>query len=171
MARVNPPPTLRRPPSLAKDQAADAYLRQLEWILFQLWERTGGGDDIIDDSANQNVDTDALYGLFAQLDELEQELNPENNMQGISQPQEVVVASANHTTVGNETVICTTGVTVTLNATPDDLERVNIKRTADQIVIDGNGKQIDGHDTITVIRQYTTLDLIYTVETDSWSII
>ena len=46
-----------------------------------------------------------------------------------------------------------------------------IKRAAGEISILGNGKLIDGEATINVIRQYTSLDIIYTLETDAWNIV
>ena len=51
---VNPPPQLKVPPELLKDKATRDYIRQVETILFQLWQRMGGDTDIIDDS-QQNI--------------------------------------------------------------------------------------------------------------------
>lgn len=65
MAKVNPPPILRRPPSLARDGESDAYLRQLEWIVFQLWSRTGGAEDAIETNEEPAIAT-----AFAQLKDL-----------------------------------------------------------------------------------------------------
>lgn len=168
---VNPPLNLRIPRKLTGDVESDAFFRNLITILFQLWERSGGGDDLVEDSANQNVDTDTLFGLFAQFDELSEELDGIETVRTAQTERYVISTSVDYTTSGSDIVICNDAVTVTLNSTPDDLELVTIKRAAGEIVIDGNGKQIDGGDTITVIRKYTSLDLVYTVDSDSWNII
>ena len=49
MALVNPPPALRLPESLRQNQEARVYFEQIQRILFQLWARTGGGNDDISD--------------------------------------------------------------------------------------------------------------------------
>ena len=49
MANVNPPPALRLPESLRQNQEARVYFEQIQRILFQLWTRTGGGNDDIND--------------------------------------------------------------------------------------------------------------------------
>ncbi|RKW71274.1 hypothetical protein, partial [Bacillus sp. L75] len=55
--RINPPPQLQVPPALLKDKPTRDYLRQVETILFQLWQRTGGDTDIIDDGQNNITST------------------------------------------------------------------------------------------------------------------
>lgn len=65
MAQVNPPPILRRPPEFVNDQGKDAYFRALEWILFQLWNKTGAGDDSTESPfEEQGLD---ISSVFAQL--------------------------------------------------------------------------------------------------------
>jgi len=46
MTSVNPPPQLNIPPELLKDKRTRDYMRQIEAILFQLYNRTGGTSDI-----------------------------------------------------------------------------------------------------------------------------
>lgn len=49
MSLVNPPPALRLPEFLRQNNEARIYFEQINRILFQLWTRTGGGnDDILD---------------------------------------------------------------------------------------------------------------------------
>lgn len=59
MSKVNPPPALRLPLSLAQNQEARVYFEQINKILFQLWTRTGGGNDDINDLLN---DQSAIEG-------------------------------------------------------------------------------------------------------------
>ena len=54
MAIVNPPPNLRIPANILKDKMWTEYERQRDVILFQLWARTGGSTDSIEDS-QQNI--------------------------------------------------------------------------------------------------------------------
>lgn len=52
--KVNPPPQLRTPKVMLSDPEWLAYERQRDTILFQLWQRVGGGTDLIEDS-QQNI--------------------------------------------------------------------------------------------------------------------
>jgi hypothetical protein len=65
MAKVNPPPQIRRPPKISQDRELRPYFERLEWLLFQLWTRTGGSSDSIEDNAEPVVAT-----AFAQLKDL-----------------------------------------------------------------------------------------------------
>jgi hypothetical protein len=154
---ANPPPQLRRPKAGASPKEWDTYLRQLEWIIFQLWNRTGGGDDTVDDTVNSQVDTDGLFGLFSRVSDLEF--------------RNVVSVTSDYTTIGADIVICNDAVTVSLNDEPEDQELVTIKRAAGKVKISGNGKLVDGSAQVNVILKYTSLDIIYTVDTDTWNII
>jgi len=49
MSLVNPPPALRLPESLRQNNEVRIYFEQINRILFQLWTRTGGGNDNISD--------------------------------------------------------------------------------------------------------------------------
>ena len=59
MALVNPPPALRLPQVLRENQEARVYFEQIQKILFQLWARTGGGNDDVNDLLN---DQSAMEG-------------------------------------------------------------------------------------------------------------
>jgi hypothetical protein len=157
MAKVNPPPQIRRPQKITGDRELRPYFERLEWLLFQLWTRTGGGDDSVDDTVNNQVDTDGLFGLFGRIAALEL--------------RNLITTAVDYTTIGSDIVICTDAVTVTLNDEPDDQEISSIKRTAGQVILDGGGRLIDGNSTLRINVKYTSLDVIYTVETDSWHVI
>lgn len=47
MAEVNPPPHIKLPRKLAEDPELRAYFQNRDFIQFQLWQRTGGGTDVI----------------------------------------------------------------------------------------------------------------------------
>jgi hypothetical protein len=64
---VNPPPQLRIPDEFASNREQFAFFRQINTILFQLWNRTGGSSDEISNQANTfNVN---LASQVAQLNE------------------------------------------------------------------------------------------------------
>jgi hypothetical protein len=48
--KVNPPPALRIPPKVNEDPELRAYFEQIGTILFQLWTRTGSGNDSVADN-------------------------------------------------------------------------------------------------------------------------
>lgn len=85
----------------------------------------------------------------------------------------ISTATAYTTTGLEDLVVATAAVTVTLNALPDDGEKVEIKRvtTAGNVIIDGNGNTIDGAATFTLLSNYGSYDLIYSVTEGGWLII
>jgi hypothetical protein len=64
--KVNPPPQLRIPSQFIRDNETREYVRQIETILFQLWQRTGGESDIIDASLNIANQSTQSYSLWLQ---------------------------------------------------------------------------------------------------------
>lgn len=69
MSRVNPPPHRKIPDKLFDDPDLRGYFQDLEFNFFQLWKRTGGGDDAVQEALLK----DPLRG--AQLDALEIEVD------------------------------------------------------------------------------------------------
>ena len=84
----------------------------------------------------------------------------------------VQVMSSDFATSGDEEYICTSGLTVTLNDYPMDREKVSIKSTTNEnVVIDGNGKTVDGNTSYTIVVQYEGINIQYFVELDEWLIL
>lgn len=67
---VNPPPILKRPEAFTSDRQTNAYMKQLETIIFQLWQRTGGGTDLISQAGNFSTS-----GFSSQAQFLQQQLD------------------------------------------------------------------------------------------------
>lgn len=75
MAKVNPPPFLKTPALFLKEKGTRKYFQSIEFILFQLYKRSGGGTDLIDEIAIDNrffmsvKDTDytAIAGDFIDM--------------------------------------------------------------------------------------------------------
>lgn len=74
-----------------------------------------------------------------------------------------------YTTATSEKVLAG-GNTITLNGTPDDLEFVTVTAATGAVVLDGNGRDISGRPSLTISQQYTSLDIMYSIELDAWFI-
>jgi len=73
--------------------------------------------------------------------------------------------------VGHERVICanTVAITITLNATPKDLEEFTIKRAGTgAVTINANGKAMDGKSTLS-LKLYDGPNGVYTDAAGEWS--
>lgn len=68
--QVNPPPQLKLPEALAKDKEAATYFRHLDRMLLQLWKRTGGGVDLLDDLINDVNPITELSTINDKIDDL-----------------------------------------------------------------------------------------------------
>lgn len=156
MARVNPPPHIKIPKSLTTNKDLISVIDQLNFNLFQLWKRTGGADDYVNE---------ALTGLY-EFDDLIKL----NNLDSLK--SDVVVTSDNYETIGDQIIICS-GInqTITLNPSPDDQELARIHSIEGRVNISGGGKNIMGHADAIIRRKYTTWDIMYILESDEWIII
>ncbi len=66
---VNPPPQIRIPKELAKNPEVRVFFEQQQQILFQLWNRTGANQDIVDQAQEQ-----VITALGAQLKVLKEQV-------------------------------------------------------------------------------------------------
>lgn len=62
MTNVNPPPRLRPPKALSRDAESLAWFEQVNTILFQLWTKTGGGNDVIIDDGERITELENQIG-------------------------------------------------------------------------------------------------------------
>lgn len=60
--RVNPPEHLRVPD--IKEVGLFRFLSDLKYIVFQLWKRTGAGEDLIDEAITSNNEIGTRAQLF-----------------------------------------------------------------------------------------------------------
>ena len=67
--RVNPPTQLVLPQKIAENPELKKAFDDRDFILFQLWKRVGGGEDLVDDSQEQTI-----TALGAQLKELQDQV-------------------------------------------------------------------------------------------------
>lgn len=116
---VNPPPQLRIPSQFASNDEQFAFFRQINTILFQLWNRTGGSTDAIDDAEQTLTSTGARVSRnAARINSLE--LND----------FVLVGTTSDITTSRNQIIICknTAPITVTLDPQAVENDEVHIKR-------------------------------------------
>ncbi len=74
--KVNPPPQLRLPQQFLKDKEIRKFFEQQNLILFQLWNRTGGPSDLVDESVSGTSTGNATTSAFnAKLARLEKRFN------------------------------------------------------------------------------------------------
>lgn len=67
--RVNPPKQLVLPTSIRQNVELKKAFDDRDFILFQMWKRLGGGEDLVDDSLEQ-----VITALGAQLKELQDQV-------------------------------------------------------------------------------------------------
>jgi hypothetical protein len=86
-----------------------------------------------------------------------------------------VVTDTDFTTSGNQFIYCANlrpnEITVTLNGNPRDTERVWITQGGYHVVISGNGRTINGDNTIKMNRQNQTRAIEYNLQLDNWVIV
>lgn len=71
MARVNPPKQLVLPPEVANNKQLKKAFDDLTYIVFQLYQRTGGDTDLIDESNTESVGYNSfLQAIQKQVDGL-----------------------------------------------------------------------------------------------------
>jgi hypothetical protein len=76
MSRVNPPPHVETPKEFLANKGTRSYFQQIEFMLFQLWKRTGGGDDLIEGGVDDDIDNLAnISALRSKLFKLEERVN------------------------------------------------------------------------------------------------
>jgi hypothetical protein len=121
------------------------------------------GRDVIRSAGAVNAINEEIVIIKARLDALEARVT---YLEGST-----VVTAVNITSSGNQVIICTDALTVTLAATPLDKDVVEVKVTNGKVIIDGNGNTIDGSDKVTVRRDNTGLSMEYSSTADAWYIL
>jgi len=88
----------------------------------------------------------------------------------------IIIVTGNTTLFGSELKLLinhTTGITITLNSTPINNTTFKIKDISGNaftynIIIDGNGKNIDGNSTTSINTNYGAVELMFNDTTNSW---
>jgi len=179
MARVNPPKQLRRPN--VDDPQLGKYLDDLNYILFQLWQRTGAGSDIIDDGkfqglfsrSTQDLAIDETQSLLPFEKQAEQQ--PYYELPNTKEEESLIVSGDTDLDLtGDHYVVVDNTISVLINLTPDPDEGQEcvIKRYGSATVtVNGSGKSIDDLATKQLLNQYDSVRVKYFSGVSQWMII
>ena len=143
MARVNPP--RQDVPESIKTLSPDlyGYLQDKKFFDFQLWKRTGGGDDLIQNITSSEAFETSLSGgqtqeQIADLEQIE-DLIPNIQVRDF----ESKIAASNYTAVNNDFVEGRSSATIKMDAnaaTGDQIITAN--GDSSTITVDGNGIEL-----------------------------
>jgi len=149
MSSVNPPPALKVPRAFLQDGETREYIRQLNTIIFQLYQRTGGVNDAIEDS-QQNITSSSSRTSrnSAKINSLE------------LKEFEIINTTVGVTTEEFQIIICknTSPIVVTLNTQAVENDEVHIKRRGDSINVIGS---IDGFTNKTINVKNYSMHLVF----------
>ena len=147
--KVNPPPGLRIPQEFFKDGETREYFSQLNTIIFQLYNRTGGTDDSIDDS-QQNITSSSsrVSRNAARINSLE------------LKEFEIISTTTDVTAEEFQIILCknTTPITITLDPQALENDEVHIKRRDASIEVIG---LIDGFTNKTINVLNYSMHLVF----------
>ena len=129
---VNPPPILKLPKAFLEDREVREFIKQQNTILFQLWNRTGGVNDDVDEAKeNITASSSRVSRNAARLNSLE------------LKEFEIVKTTTSLTTEEFQIIICKNQSPIIITLDPQAIENdeVHIKRRAGEIKVIGS---IDG---------------------------
>lgn len=147
--KVNPPPQLKMPKAILKDREWLEYERQRDTILFQLWQRTGGVTDSVEDSQqNITASSSRVSRNAARINSLE------------LKEFDLIEVSGDITTNINQILDCVnvTAITVTLDPQAVAGDEVHVKRRGEEITISGS---VDGSTDLTINVPLYSVHLIF----------
>lgn len=127
-----------------------AYFEYLNRFLHDLWVRTGGGNDAVDDSQISEV----FGGPAVSIKDLE--------------IIALVSGSTNIISTGDQFIVCnnTAAGTITLNLTPEDGEDVFVARKNGSITVNG---KINGNTAFKINGKRSSIHFKYTIIADEWT--
>ena len=149
MANVNPPPALKMPRIILEDREWRDYERNRDVILFQLWQRTGGNIDQIENSKNNITSTSSRVNRnTARINSLE------------LRQFEIVNTINSLTTKDYQVIICknTVPISITLDPQAIEADEVHIKRRGVSVEVIGT---IDGFTNKTISSLNYSMHLIF----------
>lgn len=159
MNKINPPAQVRLPPEIESNPQLKKAFDDAYFIMFQMWKRLGAGTDWVDDNRQVGYEFDDLV----------------NNTAKEQLRNDVISTSVDYTSIGDQVIICTDALIVTLNDEPSDQELVKVIIANGDVTVSGNGRLINKESEQTIIFKnlatLATLDIIYIIELDEWFII
>jgi len=164
MALVNTPP-ITPPRKWLEDPELGRHVQELYMVIWQLFQRSGGGTDTIVVN-NDQIEINTT-NITAAENSWPAKIYSEHDFQ---LPFLHSVQSQDYTTYTNEIIKLSADVNVTLNDTPSDNERAYIKSTGKGFNV-LSSKKIDGQTNIRYNRPYGGYWFSYSIELDTWSIL
>ena len=170
------------PRAWSQDRELRSYIEYLHRFLFDLWSRTGGGDDQISSAQAQEkypwdltAPSDApgigsLYGSIAS----ESEASTDSAIVYSTDTVEIdrlraVSASSDYTAVDFDFIQAKSKATITLPEYPKDNSIVVIRNgDGSEIGLNGNGRLINGQTTGKIKRKGTAIELYYFIDDNAW---
>jgi len=191
--RVNPPLQITLPESVAKNPDLKKAFDDFAFNLFQMWKRTGGGNDYVHENKIRKMFSSAgresisdmnigLQNIYSQQSQASEEFNftqktEEHNthinlMHGQKEEPTTELIDEDHTTSGDEVLICDNvlDIEITLNETPEDREQVTIKRINDFTVTYKALVNIDDKLEHKLNAKFDAVKLIYVASKNEWII-
>lgn len=161
VTKVNPPIAVLR----STQFGSEAYKRGLEDIINQLWTKTGGGGDSIENiTIEQNYTWDALEDI-----ETGDSLSSMFGLETAAQSFNSVSTNQDYTMVAFDFVNAKSSSTITLPEYPEQNDVVIIRNgDGSRIKFLGNGKDINGESSGAITRKGTTLIMQYFLDDDEW---
>lgn len=129
---VNPPPQLRIPSKFFEDKELRSFFERQQQIIWQLWLRTGGSEDLVSSTEESLTSTSSRVARNAARIHAIEKIG-----------FDIEIITADFTTESNQIIICnnTSPITVTLDANAMEEDQVHIKRRGAAVTVIGT---IDG---------------------------
>jgi len=146
---INPPLQLRVPPEFLNDKQTRDYFEQTNIILFQLWQRTGGTTDSIDNSQQDISSTSSRVSRnAARINSVElKEFEIINTTVGLTAEEFQIIICKN-----------TTEINITLDPQAIENDEVHIKRRDGVVNVIGS---IDGFTNKTINILNYSMHLVF----------
>lgn len=163
MTQVNPPPRLRIPDVFLNDPKIRDFFEKQGTFNLQMYNRTGGSDDAVEDLQAAEVYEQSAQSLIE--DEIIGDFEtPSRNTEFRGVP-----VNTNTTANVFEFLVVTSAATIKLPLYPDGDDLVIVlNKNGRKIITDGNGKLINGESTTISFKKNTTITYHYFADLDEW---
>ena len=147
--RVNPPKQVELPARVKADPELRRAFDDAYFIMFQMWKRIGGGQDVIDD-------------LIQEQARIRSNVNTNTAVLGSIETRnfEIIKTDTSFTTEPFQIVICdnANAINITLDNNPQEDDEVHIKRKNGEVNVIG---QIDGFTNKRINIKNYSMHLVY----------
>ena len=180
--KVNPPPQLRIPDKFFSDPEIRSFFERQNYIIFQLWNRTGGPDDIISGleatSEYNEVSIPAISDDFASEINANENYLPSLDEEFTGSVEQTVVVKPEFRSISVNTstdaiafdfIAVTASAVIALPQYPDSDDIVTVLNVnGDKVTVDGNGMLINGESTTISYKKNTTINYHYFADLGAW---